>query len=96
MENLLNTPALKSFDRYFSDQLPSSPLSRTRSIITHLGNKMRVKGDVTLRHIVTYAYDEDLKKVDKEWLNIRGCGIIGLKTIDKWLESLGLHRGMKL
>ena len=95
MESLLNTPALQSFDQFFSKKAHSQGVSRTRNIIVRLATREGQKKDLTLRDIVTYAYSVDPKKVRAGWLEMRECGERALEYIDEWLESLELRRGMK-
>ena len=95
MEHLLNTPALQSFDQFFPNKPPLQGTTRTRNVIVRLATRDGFTRTLNLRDIVTYGYDEDPKKVEKQWLKIEGCGTTGLKSIDEWLESLGLHRGTK-
>lgn len=49
---------------------------------------------ITVRHIVTYGINS-MDGVDREWKRLQCVGIKGLATIDEWLTSLNLRRGMR-
>lgn len=95
--SILNRPALASFDKFFSTEELTNTHTRVRNVIVHLATRDGFKDELTLHHVVTYGNTQpNCKKIDQEWMRIQQCGETALKYIDRWLDSMKLHRGMKL